>query len=74
MTVTTLSDRIKKLAKKKNKLQPGNGKPINAKIYAEMVEKKAYELYEKRGGENGNDWDDWFKAERLVEEEMIKEA
>lgn len=24
----------------------------------------AYELYERRGGEHGHDWDDWFQAER----------
>lgn len=30
----------------------------------EDVERRAYELYEQRGGENGHDWDDWLAAER----------
>ncbi|MDD5006167.1 MAG: DUF2934 domain-containing protein [Candidatus Omnitrophica bacterium] len=30
------------------------------------IQKKAYELYVKRGYSHGNDWSDWFEAERLV--------
>ena len=32
----------------------------------EQVQKKAYELYEKRGRVDGNDFADWLEAERLV--------
>ena len=32
----------------------------------EMIGKKAYELYEKRGREPGHDLDDWLKAEKFV--------
>jgi hypothetical protein len=32
----------------------------------EDVERRAYELYEKRGGEHGHDWRDWLQAEREV--------
>jgi hypothetical protein len=28
------------------------------------VERRAYELYEQRGREDGHDWDDWLAAER----------
>lgn len=28
------------------------------------VARRAYELYEQRGGEHGRDWDDWFQAEQ----------
>jgi hypothetical protein len=28
------------------------------------VERRAYELFEQRGGEAGHDVDDWFEAER----------
>lgn len=28
------------------------------------VARRAFELYESRGGEHGHDWDDWFQAER----------
>jgi Protein of unknown function (DUF2934) len=30
----------------------------------EDVERRAYELYEQRGREDGHDWDDWLQAER----------
>jgi hypothetical protein len=30
----------------------------------EDVERRAYELYEQRGREDGHDWDDWLAAER----------
>jgi hypothetical protein len=32
----------------------------------ESVKKRAYELYQKRDGNPGNDRDDWYKAEREV--------
>ena len=28
------------------------------------VARRAYELYEQRGGQDGRDWDDWFQAEQ----------
>lgn len=30
----------------------------------EDIARRAYKLYEKRGGEHGQDQDDWFQAER----------
>ena len=36
------------------------------KTQHEMIEKKAYELYEKRGREHGKDLDDWLEAEKIV--------
>jgi hypothetical protein len=32
----------------------------------EMIEKKAYEIFEKRGGQHGRDLDDWLEAERII--------
>lgn len=32
----------------------------------EKIQKRAYELYEKRGATPGNDWADWFEAEKSV--------
>lgn len=32
----------------------------------EMIGKKAYELYERRGKEHGHDLDDWLEAEKFV--------
>jgi len=36
----------------------------------ELIAKKAYELYEKRGCQPGNDAQDWLEAERLVRRSM----
>jgi HSP20 family protein len=30
------------------------------------IARRAYELFEMRGGEHGHDWDDWFRAESEV--------
>lgn len=32
----------------------------------DMIQKKAYEIYEKRGKEHGKDLDDWIEAESIV--------
>jgi hypothetical protein len=34
------------------------------------IAKKAYELYEKRNYQHGNDMEDWLKAERIVKRSM----
>lgn len=31
------------------------------------IERRAYELYEARGREDGHDWDDWLQAERELQ-------
>ncbi|MFH1552241.1 MAG: DUF2934 domain-containing protein [Candidatus Omnitrophota bacterium] len=31
-----------------------------------LIEKKAYELYKKRGHGHGNDLGDWYEAEKTV--------
>jgi len=36
----------------------------------DVVQKKAYELYQKRGCTPGNDLADWLEAEKLVKEEL----
>ena len=36
-------------------------------ISLEVIEKKAYELYEKRGCQHGCDQQDWFEAEKILE-------
>jgi hypothetical protein len=38
----------------------------NLYTYTQMVEKKAYDIYEKRGREHGRDREDWLEAEKLV--------
>jgi len=34
----------------------------------EMIRKKAYELFEKRGKKSGHAMDDWLEAERIVKQ------
>jgi hypothetical protein len=37
-----------------------------------LVEKKAYELFEKRGKKAGHAIDDWLEAERIVRGKLSK--
>lgn len=68
--------RDKKLAKITNDrkiVQAGQAraKTVDSDFFAQRVEEKAYELYETRGRQDGNDWKDWFDAQKIVEAEMI---
>jgi hypothetical protein len=38
----------------------------------ERIAARAYELYEARGGEHGQDLDDWLQAERDVDAEIAR--
>ena len=64
---------IKSLRMRKEGLSSSNRiskKETNFEDYICKVEKKAYELYEKRGRAQGSDWEDWFQAEKIVEDEF----
>jgi hypothetical protein len=39
----------------------------------EEIARRAYQLYEERGGEHGRDWEDWFQAERDLRQRMLRE-
>ena len=41
----------------------------SAEFYA-SVASKAYELFQRRGGEEGHDVEDWLEAERLVRDDL----
>ena len=41
-------------------------KVVDPKSIQDEIARKAYELYEKRGGQQGNDIQDWLEAERLI--------
>ena len=78
MKLTTVTNRVKKLVKSKKHSEATQAKLKNeqladASIFAQRVEKKAYELYEQRGRQNGHEQEDWFEAEKIIEAEMIKE-
>ncbi len=36
----------------------------------DAIAKKAFQLYEKRNGQNGSEVNDWLEAERLVKRDM----
>ena len=46
--------------------RPGRKTEPDEKTLQEIIEKKAYEIYEKRRGEHGKDLDDWLEAEKIV--------
>lgn len=48
---------------------------INKKVPTqEEIEVRAYELYLKRGGENGSELDDWLAAEKELTESLLMDA
>ncbi|MGC1323260.1 MAG: DUF2934 domain-containing protein [Candidatus Udaeobacter sp.] len=51
---------MKKTNHSKAELVPGLDSNSNQK---EQIAQRAYELWEQRGCEHGNDWCDWFEAE-----------
>lgn len=53
------TNRIKEVEKKSSGSQTQASKE-------EQIRQVAYELYLKRGGQNGSDLSDWLKAEELV--------
>ena len=38
-----------------------------------LVEKKAYELYDKRGRKSGHSMDDWLEADRIIKGKLSRE-
>jgi hypothetical protein len=48
------------------------GDVVKRRDLNEEIAKVAYDLYERRGKSNGNDFDDWVKAEKIVTERYAK--
>jgi hypothetical protein len=38
----------------------------------ERIAARAFELYEARGGEHGQDMDDWLQAEHQIDDEFLQ--
>jgi Protein of unknown function (DUF2934) len=52
---------------------PGeNGHSVDAADFTARVARKAYGLFERRGGQTGSDVEDWLTAEQLVKEEIVR--
>jgi hypothetical protein len=45
----------------------------NVEFYA-RVARKAYDLFERRGREEGHDVEDWLEAERLIKDELLQDS
>lgn len=69
MRATTLG--VKKngrRAKRSEVTNAQNESSISLPELHKKIEQKAYELFEKRGCQHGNDIADWFTAEKLVKQ------
>ena len=60
----------KMLRKLKKILELNNENRVSREEFMQLVQKKAYEIYENRGCKSGNDLEDWIDAERLVKEDL----
>ena len=58
------------IRKIKKALSLDNEKRVSREEFMQLVQKKAYEIYEKRGCQSGNGLEDWLNAERLVKEDL----
>jgi len=67
MARTTKSDGANGQAKVK---RPPIRKPNGEVVADDMIAKRAYEIYQTRGGQHGADFDDWLEAERQIKQEQ----
>lgn len=56
------------MAKKSMNKTSGMSVPQNQ--LTDMIRKKAYELYEKRGKKPGRDMDNWLEAEKIIKQRV----
>jgi hypothetical protein len=50
---------------------PSQSAKSGSNQFTDLVRKKAYELYEKRGRKSGRAVDDWLEAERIVRQKTF---
>ena len=48
------------------KLGRSSNPTMTSEDIRKLIEKKAYELYEKRGRKSGHSMNDWLEAERII--------
>ena len=53
-----------------NKASSNSSTSIPQDQLTDMIRKKAYELYEKRGKKSGQDMNNWLEAERIVKQKV----
>ncbi len=54
------------------KLDKSSSASMTKEDLKKLIEKKAYELYEKRGRKPGHSFDDWLEAERIIKGKMSR--
>ena len=54
-----------------NKTFSNSGTAIPQDQLTNMIRKKAYELYEKRGKKSGQDMANWLEAERIIKQKIL---
>lgn len=54
------------------KLNKSSNPSMTNEDLKKLIEKKAYELYEKRGRKPGHSMNDWLEAERIVKGRISK--
>lgn len=61
-------------SERQNKSQPtATSEPgLSLVEYHARIARKAYDLFERRGRNEGHDVEDWLEAERLVKEELLQ--
>ena len=65
--MVTMVQEVKKRGRKPVVKKVAKESDDKISISLETIEKKAYELYEKRGCQHGCDQQDWFEAEKILE-------
>jgi len=53
-----------------NKVSSNSSTSIPQDQLTDMIRKKAYELYEKRGKKSGQDMNNWLEAERIIKQKI----
>ena len=54
------------------KLGKSSNPTMTKEDISKLIEKKAYELYEKRGRKPGHSTDDWLEAERIIKGKLSR--
>ncbi|MFH1359634.1 MAG: DUF2934 domain-containing protein [Candidatus Omnitrophota bacterium] len=60
----------RRIIKRQSSKDKGTGLSASQERLLSEIQKRAYWLYEGRGCVSGNDWADWFTAEKQVREGM----
>lgn len=60
------------MARTSFKLGRSSNPMMSKEDLSKLIEKKAFELYEKRGRKAGHSVDDWVEAERIIKGKLSK--